>query len=278
MAENGNCSVEGGAGEESIEYRPQVFQCQGCREILADSLALNDPLTGPRACWEMSCLSFTAVSESVTVGEDLTTTNNKADKDYGCFYLVLSCSRCESEIGKMYKATLPEFDSLRNLFVISMDKVTNYDLGAGVSAPQCDLEAIVSAHVKMEKQMAKLRHVVLQLSERLTIFEQAVKEEDEEPDSKENILPADRKPVSRPNTNTPVVKQERSSSGTPSSRGRSHRTSQDRRHPSQNGYRSSSSSQDHRHPSQNGYRSPSSSRLHRRKKARIASISDSESD
>ncbi|XP_066284045.1 uncharacterized protein [Branchiostoma lanceolatum] len=236
--------------EEAMDYAPVVFQCQRCREILADSLAFIDPLKGPKASVEMGYVSFSAVTESVTIGKD-TSSTKKTDKDYGCFYLPLSCSGCGSVIGKMYTSTPREFDALRDAYTININKVTNYSLGSGHSIPQSNQGAIVTAKDMIDNEMSKVRQVVVTLSERVTFLEQVMKEE-VEPDLEEHPLPAEKKQV--PKAMVPVAKQERSS-GTPS-RANVNKTS--------------------RRPSQNGHWSPVPSRRGR-KKARIE-VSDDESD
>ncbi|XP_035686706.1 protein Mis18-alpha-like [Branchiostoma floridae] len=245
MAEKGDHSAGAGEEEEEVEEvadSPDVFQCQNCREILADSLAMKDPLTGPKACIEMSYISFTAVSETVTVGKTITHSEKQTDRDYGCSYLPLSCAGCGAEIGVMYRGTHSEFDALRDLYTIDINKVTTYSLGSGI--PKCSLGGIVSAQEKIDNGLAKIRHVLMTLSKRLSVLEQAMMEE-EEPDTKENLTPAPRVKHE--------VKNERPS-GTPS--------------------RGNKSSQ---RPSQSSYGSPVPARTHVRKKARIQ-LSDYESD
>lgn len=106
---------------ESEETIPKlVFQCEGCKIIVGDSMAFSCSTEKLRSITLAKACNVTHSNYIITA---------KDGSDVGCSYVKFFCSNCDAELGKFYCTTSAEYDPLRDKFTFSTDKLTSYELG-----------------------------------------------------------------------------------------------------------------------------------------------------
>lgn len=100
------------------ENFPAVMQCAHCRLIVGDSFSIilrrNDSLT------------LRTRSEGVQLEGSLHT--SLAEEDFGSTYHFLRCNQCSSALGRMYRTTSADLDSLRGFYTFNLEALTFYSL------------------------------------------------------------------------------------------------------------------------------------------------------
>lgn len=120
-----------------------IFQCKGCRKILADSSTLqkeistNDIIVLTNTNSNTStCINNTTISSNspyfsscpIKINSDLQTCLEDGTDEFGSTYHIIKCADCSHDLGKMYRTTSPLLDSLRGMFTINLSSISHYKI------------------------------------------------------------------------------------------------------------------------------------------------------
>lgn len=97
-----------------------VFECAQCRTTIADSSS------GYNFNTDCTLVSVRG-AQSVNVSEDLTVSKSGLDKQ--CTFQVVTCSYCDSSLGRVYTSTVSAFDHRRDVFTFNTDCLKTYHVG-----------------------------------------------------------------------------------------------------------------------------------------------------
>jgi kinetochore protein Mis18 len=105
-----------------------IFQCEGCREIIGDSLSFVI------ANQEFDYIVLQGVTDSVVQVPADMGLYNPQDIDKGSIFFKLSCKRCSRYIGKRYSVTSGVPSEYKDRFCLFRDKLQSYEIGTVTTA------------------------------------------------------------------------------------------------------------------------------------------------
>ncbi|KAK9448953.1 uncharacterized protein V1518DRAFT_416787 [Limtongia smithiae] len=147
---------------------PVVFQCARCLHIVADSCAWL------RAVPELQAFSVRdAPTPAIALDATLVSASNKSAHDLGASYVPFACAKCAAPLGKVYRATPPHLDDLRDCYTFALSAVVAYQLGSDEPAEELpesafrDLPILHPAPDAIAKRLAVIETVVMALHDDL---------------------------------------------------------------------------------------------------------------
>ncbi|EPX71892.1 kinetochore protein Mis18 [Schizosaccharomyces octosporus yFS286] len=152
MSEGEANAVE--SADNDFESPPTVFQCKNCLQIVGDS---NAWVISHR---EMGSFTLSDLAENTFDIEELLRTSD----DGLCVYSLIKCTKCNTSIGCVFRSTPRYLDDIRDMYTLTMDKISAYEIGAktvnpeGLTRYQVDLE--------IKEDILKLKSFCLSLYEK----------------------------------------------------------------------------------------------------------------
>lgn len=174
-----------------------IFQCKGCRKILADSSTLQKEISTNDIIVLTNTNSNTSTSRNnsntcpIKVNSDLQTCLEDGTDEFGSTYHIIKCADCSHDLGKMYRTTSPLLDSLRGMFTINLSSISHYKIHTAAALPNQTFNISQTPLVKKTKnttsedessspssslEIAKLQKFSLFLYQRLCALEDFSKE------------------------------------------------------------------------------------------------------
>ncbi|KAF0686825.1 Aste57867_21385 [Aphanomyces stellatus] len=144
---------------------PVVFQCRTCRAIVADSTSFSSSNVDQRT------ITFSRVVHLLK--------SNTARTEGGNTFHELTCTQCDTVLGKVYIGTVRALDAVRDLYTLNADALTNYQIGSQVpdDAPPIaekplEYDTTTSVVEQFRTDMDKVQNYLLLVDERLCDLEQ----------------------------------------------------------------------------------------------------------
>jgi hypothetical protein len=94
---------------------PFVLQCRKCSVIIGDSFSFQAADDELRAI-----ILHTACNVSLQPNSLMT---SKKGIDFGSTYLIVGCSECNAQVGRLYKTTARHLDHMRDMFSFDIDAI-----------------------------------------------------------------------------------------------------------------------------------------------------------
>ncbi|KAJ2498843.1 hypothetical protein GGH96_003990 [Coemansia sp. RSA 1972] len=110
--------------DESING-PVIFSCAKCRTILGDTFAYVASIP------ERNLFALHAVPDSVACSKARKMSTTRGEED--SVYYELTCTECDSLVGRRYVTTVEDMDVIRNAYSLDIEKVLTYELGKCMS-------------------------------------------------------------------------------------------------------------------------------------------------
>ncbi|KAL0485039.1 OIP5 [Acrasis kona] len=134
-----------------------VFQCLGCREILADSKHFVCTFE------ETESVVFKQLADTASIGHGISTVTDQDAMDNGCTYNQIKCNTCGIGVGKKYVDTAGIIqEEFKNTFCLERRKLKGYRIGEAADVNSNKLTVLPS--------LIELQEVKLQLEK----FQKAV--------------------------------------------------------------------------------------------------------
>ncbi|XP_054752969.2 uncharacterized protein LOC129258763 [Lytechinus pictus] len=173
-------------GENCSAELPVVFQCQGCRSILSDSLAFltaND---------DLKTITVNRVNSSVGLSPRRITSTHGVDQ--GSTYSPVECKECHNVVGKVYKTTPRLLDDLRDYYTLDANKLLIYQIGSSTTSlfledgPSRSVPSITDLRTLKDTVM-KLQVLMCTMHQRIANIEQSLEIENTQPAGPHQGLP-----------------------------------------------------------------------------------------
>ncbi|XP_022082563.1 uncharacterized protein LOC110974910 isoform X3 [Acanthaster planci] len=124
------------------------------------------------------------ITNSVTAGKKLMTSTTEGI-DLGSTYIHLLCKQCNEVVGRIYKTTSRQLDSLRDLYTFSAHQISSYQIGSGQQRASVGLQDMLDLPTakSLKDSILKTQVMICALNNRILNIENALelKEDAEEP-------------------------------------------------------------------------------------------------
>uniref|UniRef100_A0A2C9LSS7 Mis18 domain-containing protein n=1 Tax=Biomphalaria glabrata TaxID=6526 RepID=A0A2C9LSS7_BIOGL len=148
-----------------------VFQCENFRTILGDS---NNLIC---ICESLALVTIQAVQPSaVMIHEAWEKCNSSNVSLAGSSYQNVSCTRCQTEVGKVFKNLPPHLSKMSGHISLDVHKISSYEVQQ--PAPKKNYDEILfkmqQEFFKMQQEISKVQVVLMNLNERFVPIEDAL--------------------------------------------------------------------------------------------------------
>ncbi|XP_038049302.1 uncharacterized protein LOC119722954 isoform X2 [Patiria miniata] len=130
------------------------------------------------------------ITSAVTPGKKLMTSTSEGI-DLGSTYIHLLCKQCNEVVGKIYKTTSRQLDSLRDLYTLSIHHITSYQVGSRGQRADVGLQETLDLPTakSLKDSILKIQVMICALNNRILNIENALELKEDADDQADNTAP-----------------------------------------------------------------------------------------